>query len=69
MEHLHFMPAFISSGVVSIWYMTQIPYINHNHHKDKELQAYYHRVYMWAIVFAFTLMFVATNGKILFNLV
>lgn len=62
MEHLHFMPALISSGIVSIGYMTQIPYINH--HKDK---AMHHKVYMWAIVFAFTVIFIATNAKVLLN--
>jgi len=66
MEYLHFMPAFISSGIVSIAYMTQIPYINHQ--KDKELQVLHHRTYMWAIVLVFTLIFVATNAKVLFNI-
>jgi len=65
MEHLHFMPALISSGIISISYMTQIPYINHQ--KDKEWQALQHRIYMWAIVFVFTLIFVATNAKVLLN--
>lgn len=65
MEHLHFTLAFIASGMVSIWYMTQLPYINH--HKDKEIQAMQHRIWFWAIVFAFTVIFIATNARVLFN--